>query len=151
MTSGNSHADSAQLLIQQRYADPSLSLKALSQNLNLSEEHLGRLIKQHAGSSFRRCLLGVRMEKAIALLARSTDAVKTVAYMCGYRYHSHFAQDFREYTGVAPKEFRRLYSAGALVNAGPALTHGDPPREVEMFNVSDTPPGGNPYTVIPIF
>ncbi len=92
--------------IRQRYSDPTLSLKVLSQGLNLSERHLGRLLKEILGQSFRHYLRELRIREAAELLANTTEDVKMIAGKVGYGHQSHFGVDFRALMGWTPLEFR---------------------------------------------
>ncbi len=93
-------------IVEERYTDPSLSLKALSVNMNMSERHLGRLFRKSAGQSFRQYLRSLRISEGARLLTASMDDVKMIALVVGYNDPSHFGQDFRLSMGRTPAKFR---------------------------------------------
>jgi len=78
-------ADALLTFVQQRHSDPGLSLKTVSQKLNVSAEYLGRLFARRTGESFRQYLLRVRVKSAVDLLTNSDHDIKTIAGMVGYR------------------------------------------------------------------
>jgi AraC-like DNA-binding protein len=92
--------------VRERYSDPNLSLKVLSQGLNLSERHLGRLVREVLGQTFRQHLRSQRISEAARLLADTADGVKMIAGRVGYCDPSHFCRDFRMLMGCTPLKFR---------------------------------------------
>ena len=113
-------------LSRERYQDPTLSLKTVSRILNISSEHLGRLFLKHVGSTFRPYLRDFRMQKAMELLTCSTHEVKIVSVMVGYRSHSHFGQDFREWKGMSPG---KVHGHATNFKFHFTTTNNNPPRE----------------------
>jgi len=99
-------ADQVLRLIQERYADPHLSLRSVSRDLHVSEGHLGKLFRIETGFTFRRYLRQVRIQRAISLLECSGHGIKTICSLVGYQDLSHFTQYFRNATGTTPAEFR---------------------------------------------
>jgi AraC-like DNA-binding protein len=93
-------------IINKRYADPSLSLKALSRTLDLSDRHLGRLFQKHFGRSFRHCLTTRRIEEATLLLRDTSFSIKMIASPVGFQDVSHFGRAFKTITGFTPQTFR---------------------------------------------
>ncbi|MGH9654293.1 MAG: helix-turn-helix domain-containing protein [Bryobacteraceae bacterium] len=94
-------------VIDENLADPMLSLLRLGEALNISQRSLGRLFKKETGVHFRRHLLNARIERAKDLLLTSADEIKMIAAAVGYSSHTHFGQDFRECTGMSPRDFRK--------------------------------------------
>lgn len=60
--------DSLLRFVIEQYADPGLSLKKLSNSINLSERHLGRTFKKLTNRSFRQYLRDLRIKEAARLL-----------------------------------------------------------------------------------
>src|SRR5581483_70651 len=118
-------------IVRQRHADPALSLKSVSQSLNVSAEHLGRIFTRRTGVSFRQYLLTVRIASAIELLTTSDHEIKTVAELVGYRYQSHFCDDFHANVGITPKEFRAKYTP--LNNGGISAATNTSKQALEVF------------------
>src|SRR5581483_7848225 len=118
-------------IVRQRHADPALSLKSISQSLNVSAEHLGRIFTRRTGVSFRQYLLTVRIASAIELLTTSDRDVKTIAGLVGYRYQSHFIDDFHANVGITPKEFRAKYIP--IKNGGISAATNTSKQALEVF------------------
>ena len=95
-------------MIQQRYADPDLSLAALANALHVSSANLSRGLKQRTGKNFSEYLTALRMEQAIALLsAPGSVMIYNVADQVGYSSQHYFCRIFKEYTGKTPSEWRK--------------------------------------------
>jgi AraC family transcriptional regulator len=45
--------------------------------------------------------------RAKELLATTRLTLTEIALTCGFAEHSHFSRRFHEFTGVAPREFRK--------------------------------------------
>jgi transcriptional regulator GlxA family with amidase domain len=94
------------LAIHKRFREPDLSLRGLSRDAGVSERHLARLFRRHLGKTFRQYLREVRVHEAAALLAHSTDEIKTISGLVGYIYPSYFGKDFRLLMNCTPGQFR---------------------------------------------
>lgn len=95
--------------VERHFAEEALSLQYLADNVVfLSADYIGREFTKACGMKFSSYLLGIRMEKAKALLARNTSLHSyEIAEQIGLGNNPHyFSQLFRKYTGMAPKEYR---------------------------------------------
>jgi transcriptional regulator GlxA family with amidase domain len=106
LPTGDVRVDRVLAIAQKRYSDADLSLKTMVPELNISEQHLGRLFKNRTGMTFRQHLRNLRIQKAAERLATSFEEIKTIAGAVGYLDQSHFGKDFREIMGTSPREFR---------------------------------------------
>jgi AraC-like DNA-binding protein len=61
-----------------------------------------------AGMSYGGIVARARFMTAVDLLERTDATVLDIALDLGYSDHSHFTRAFRRWTGVAPREFRRV-------------------------------------------
>ncbi|MCK9261697.1 MAG: AraC family transcriptional regulator [Azoarcus sp.] len=73
--------------------------------LNLSVRTLHRQLKEE-GISLQRLKNEIRRERAIKLLLQTGKPVKQVAAAVGFDSEKSFSRAFREWTGVAPGQFR---------------------------------------------
>ena len=103
----NPHAARATRIIETRFADPDLSLRAVAQALGLSTQHVCRILKHHAGLTFANLLRNVRLREARRLLGEPSCSMKAIAYQVGFRYPSQFTRAFRDDCGISPSEYRR--------------------------------------------
>lgn len=79
---------------------------SLATALNLSTRSLYRHLAEE-GTSLQGLKNEVRREKAIQLLARSSNPLKKVATKTGFRSEASFARAFRKWTGLTPGEYRQ--------------------------------------------
>ncbi|GAB3479489.1 AraC family transcriptional regulator [Nocardiopsis coralliicola] len=88
-------------------ADPadSTTLEGWSARLGVSARTITRTFRAETGLGFSRWLLTLRVQQAIALLARG-DEVEQVAAHVGYHSASAFGAAFRRVTGTSPARFR---------------------------------------------
>ena len=85
-----------------------LSLKAMADELHISQYHFCRLFKQSTGMSPHHYLMQQRLDQAKQLLKLPELTVTYIAIECGFANQSHFAKYFRRYTGVSPTQFRQM-------------------------------------------
>jgi len=92
--------------IDQNFANSTLSLEVLSEELNISISYLSMLFSKMEGISFNKYLIKLRMEKAKELLKFTNEKIVNIASLCGYKEVYYFSHSFKKYTGISPKEFR---------------------------------------------
>ena len=73
--------------------------------------YLARAFRKFFGCSPGEYLRRCRIERAAALLARTTTSLSLVAAQCGYADQSHLNATFRHAYGATPAEYRRLAKA----------------------------------------
>ncbi len=92
--------------IEMHLAEP-LSRADLAGMVFLSEDYFARMFKSVCGRGVKEYVMQCRMEYAMTLLRETSFPVSVVASRVGYDNFSNFAQAFKKYTGVPPKEYRR--------------------------------------------
>ncbi len=86
----------------------SLSLKELSESLNVHPSYLSREFSKYFDDlSFGEYIRKLRIEKAIVLLNDQKNTLAEIAYLTGFSDQSHFNRIFKKYTGKNPSEFRK--------------------------------------------
>ncbi|GGF90838.1 DNA-binding response regulator [Paenibacillus albidus] len=95
-------------LVKNHYKEE-LSLKTLSQKLDLHPNYLGQLFQQEAGTSFSDYVNQYRIERATHLLLYSDKRAGEVGAEVGYGDTSYFYRQFKKYAGVSPTELRLMY------------------------------------------
>lgn len=83
-----------------------IKLSDLSELIGISQFHFSRLFKQSMGISPHQYLMAQRVERAKLLLKNSKLSVTEIAFSCGFNSHSHLGKYFRQFTGMAPKDYR---------------------------------------------
>ena len=84
-----------------------MPLDDLAQLCRLSEPHFYRRFKQATGSTPIDWLRRERINHARRRLLESNDPIKQIAEQVGYNDPFFFSRDFKRYTGVAPKNYRK--------------------------------------------
>lgn len=89
----------------------SLSLKSLSQELNVHPAYLSREFSKHFDNlSFGEYIRKLRIEKAMDLIGSSKLSLSEIAYLTGFSDQSHFTRIFKKHTSVSPSEYKKNLS-----------------------------------------
>ncbi len=83
-----------------------LSLERIAASVNMSKYHFARVFKSLVGMSPMFFVTSVRLENAGEILKRSGLSILEVAYSVGFNSVSHFAGQFRKFTGKTPSDYR---------------------------------------------
>lgn len=81
----------------------------LAAEAHLSESWFAHLFKQTTGQTPQQWQSALRVERARALLAETTDGLSDVAHVLGFADQAHLTRVFRTTTGVTPGAWRRLH------------------------------------------
>lgn len=84
-----------------------LTIKEISQKVNLNEFKLKSGFKEIFGMGPFELLLQARMEKARELLLETDKPMKEIAALTGFEFLTNFIAAFRKYYGYTPGELRR--------------------------------------------
>jgi AraC-like DNA-binding protein len=85
-----------------------LTRAEIARAVHLSEPQLGRVFKAATGETVLDQLTGIRIRQAKALLLGSDLPVTQIALDVGITSFSHFANIFKQATGLTPSDYRRL-------------------------------------------
>ncbi|MEA4927342.1 MAG: response regulator [Candidatus Limiplasma sp.] len=97
----------AKAFIDDRYADPNLTLREVAGHVALSNNHFCTVFSQETGVTFTEYLTGVRMAKARSLLRDKQMRTSDVAFAVGYNDPHYFSYLFKKYTGLSPRDYRK--------------------------------------------
>lgn len=92
--------------VKREYAHD-ISLKTLSNLLNISAAYLGQLFKNETGELFSNYLNKVRIERSKALLQDTSLTLNEIAQQVGYANASYFYNIFKKYTNKTPSQYRK--------------------------------------------
>lgn len=82
------------------------SVKAALKNDPSKRRQLERRFLQQIGLSPKQLSRVVRLQAALKMMLEpQPDSLNTIAYKSDYYDQAHFIKDFKEFTGVTPKEF----------------------------------------------
>lgn len=83
-----------------------LSIDELSDNLNINRRQLERKFATAVGVSPKQLSKIIRLQATLKMIADDNfSSLTSVAYSGNYYDQAHFIKDFKEFTGVSPKEF----------------------------------------------
>lgn len=87
-----------------------IKIEDLARKFNTTTRQLERKFQYHAGLSPKLFSRIVRFHRAFNTSSREHSSLTSIAYSCGYFDQSHFAADFKQFSGLNPKTF---YKGGA--------------------------------------
>lgn len=88
------------------------SLKRLAAAVFLSPSRLAHLFKEQTGQTIGEAVQQLRLGQAARLLRYSDRAVQEIAAEVGFRCPFYFSRQFRRWTGLSPREYRRRVERG---------------------------------------
>jgi AraC-like DNA-binding protein len=95
--------------IIQDQVDTNITLKQLSQDVNIHPAYLSReFYKYFDNLSFGEYLRKLRIEKAIEYLNTSSYSLTKIAYLTGFSDQSHFSRIFKKHTGKNPSTYKKM-------------------------------------------
>jgi two-component system response regulator YesN len=86
--------------------DKDISLKSVSNYLNISPNYLSFLFKRGTNENFIDFLIHVRIEQAQYLLKHSSSKIYEIGMKVGYNDAYYFSKIFKKVTGQTPLEYR---------------------------------------------
>lgn len=95
--------------VDENYANPDISVRAVAEKLGISEGHLSHLFRKETDSTFMVFVTKCRMRSAMNLLKDYQYKVYEVAEMVGYHDITYFSATFKKYVGVSPSEYQNRY------------------------------------------
>ena len=99
------------VLITRRFIEEHLSeeidVAQIAENVYLNQDYLTRIFKRETGSSIKKYMVDLRMEKAGDLLVSSRLPIADVAYRVGYGNYTSFNKIFRKTYGTSPQNYRK--------------------------------------------
>ncbi|OPL08871.1 MAG: hypothetical protein AVO33_08110 [delta proteobacterium ML8_F1] len=90
--------------VNRNYAGEIL-LKNYAERFHTSPQHIARLFRRYFNKGFIRYVNDLRVTKAKTLLQESTASIKEVAFGVGYNNLNYFYKNFKESTGMTPREY----------------------------------------------
>lgn len=83
-----------------------LSLKEISNEIEMSPHYFTRMFKQSTGLSAYQYVIHCRMEQAKHLLCKQDLSIAEVAQQAGFQNQGQFTKAFRKYTNTTPRMYR---------------------------------------------
>ncbi len=73
----------------------------------ISESTMRRWLAK-SGQGFSKILQNTRLERGLSLLQSTETPISAIAFDCGFKTQSHFADSFKKRFGIKPSEIRKL-------------------------------------------
>lgn len=89
----------------QSYGTPSVA--HFAEQLHLSANYFGDLIKKETGKSAQEYVQQKTMETAKSMLAQPGRSISEIAYTLGYQYPQYFSRAFKKTVGCTPNQYRK--------------------------------------------
>lgn len=92
------------------YLEPKISLKDVSERLEIHPNHLSQVINEKLNVNFYDFINGYRVEEFKNRLSNDTDKKFTLlahAYDSGYSSKSSFNEVFKKFTGLTPSQYQK--------------------------------------------
>ncbi|WP_271270380.1 helix-turn-helix domain-containing protein [Aliamphritea hakodatensis] len=110
-TRGESGQDEVRMQKVLSYIDRHLThldMTDLASQLGFSDGHFSRWFNNVMGVSPKRYVIQKRVEAATRLLLFGGQNIEAVARHCGYEDALYFSRIFKKYTGLSPREYRKI-------------------------------------------
>ena len=109
-STGTDLMDRVMEVVKRNLDNPDFGVEDLSREVGMSRVHMNRKLKETLGISPSSLIKSTRMKQAAWLLVHDKVNISEVAYRVGFSTPSYFSNSFRNYFGLAPKEFVSKYS-----------------------------------------
>lgn len=100
------------MIKEEPFLEPSLTVKSLSEKIDIKHRELSILINQELGQHFFDFINEYRIEKAMSLLkdpSKKKHTVLEILYEVGFNSKSSFNTAFKKHTGTTPTAYRKAY------------------------------------------
>jgi len=95
------------VILNDQFAD-TLSLRYLSQTLDIHPVHLSRDFSKYFNCSLAEYIRKLKVQKSLQLISVRKMDLTTIAMDCGFSDQSHFTRSFKEINGITPSQYRKI-------------------------------------------
>ena len=93
--------------IEESYADPDIRLKEAARHSGASPDHLNRLLRRFASTTFHDLLSRYRIEKCLELFHEKDYTLTEIYTRCGFNSATTFDRQFKKWVCCLPSEYKR--------------------------------------------
>jgi AraC family transcriptional regulator len=94
-------------LLDEKWNEP-ITLEELSAILETHPVTISKNFRRYFSCTLGEYLRKLKISKSLALIKNSEMSLTEIAFHCGFADQSHFTRNFKEMTGLLPKDFRRI-------------------------------------------
>ena len=125
--------------------DENVALADLAEMAELSSSWLLHLFTRQTGVSPYRYLQSLRVQKAKELLEQGLVPIEAAA-AAGFSDQSHFSRFFKDFIGLTPKQYQRIFAAASDAKCGKgAAMQADPEQDGEAAACGPFGPASKPF------
>lgn len=84
-----------------------ITMEACAQEMKLSKDYFGKLVKQHFNMPFKEVINTIKMEYAKKLIQEENMKNYEISQLLGYSTPDYFTKKFKQYTGTTPSKYRK--------------------------------------------
>ncbi len=84
-----------------------ITLDDISEHINYSKYHLSRSFKKEKGTSIKRYIEAIKVEKGIEKIIKRGESVTDVAYDVRHKSPGTFSNTFKKQTALSPKKYKK--------------------------------------------
>ena len=122
VTGGYKAASEAVKMINENFCS-CITLQSVAKSLYITPQYLSQVFKSETGMGFAEYVVRMRLGKAAALLAETSDSVTDICFLCGYKNLSHFLRSFKREYGLSPNTYRKNVKAQKSFKQRTKLPH----------------------------
>lgn len=93
--------------IEECYAEPEIRLKDAATHSGTSPDHLNRLLRRFASTTFHHLLSRYRIEKCLKLIHEKNYTLTEIYSRCGFNSATTFDRQFKKWVGCLPSEYKK--------------------------------------------
>ena len=94
--------------LMQDQVDTNISLKQLSENVNINPAYLSREFSKYFDDmSFGDYIRKLRIDKSLEYLTTTSYSLTKIAYLTGFSDQSHFTRIFKKHVGKTPSAYKK--------------------------------------------
>lgn len=86
-----------------------LTLELLSKTVSIHPVHLSRDFSKYFHCGLGEYIRKLKVQKSLELISQKKLGLTTIAFECGFSDQSHFTRCFKEFNGISPSEYRKLF------------------------------------------
>lgn len=84
-----------------------ITMEQLSEQMNLSKDYFGKMVKQHFGMPFKEVMNIMKIEYAKKMIQEENLKTYEISQLLGYSSPDYFTKIFKQYAGITPSQFKK--------------------------------------------